>query len=199
MWAVLSVGNDIVCATGCVRVSFEPNVYKILFAAGDGLKGIGAANAAWALVVTLLLTLITYMAASAFESGALGRRQLRGLQYGWLSDLVDVAEVEGRFTTAFIVTTASHDGAALGYEGFLENLTVNSDKEITSVSLIDVSRFSLDIKEGRRTDVPGKLIPRLYLPRSSIQNVAFNVFEWDENLPPGQGSEESLPAVHGNP
>jgi hypothetical protein len=200
-WALLSAINDAWCASSasaCVTVSFEPNVYKTLFAAGETLAKLGATDAMWVLAATLLLTIGSYVVASGFEATAFGRRRLRGLQYGWLADLVELAEVEGRFTTAFVVTTATHDGVALGYEGFLENLSVNADKEITSLTLLDVSRFTLDIGEARRTDIDARLIPRLYIPRSSVQNVAFNVFELDDEVS-GQGWEESLPAVHGNP
>ena len=199
-WAFLSAVNDAWCeASECLTVSFEPNVYKTLFAAGDTLTKLSASDATWVLVATLLLTIGAYLIASGFETTSFGRERLRGLQYGWLADLVELAEVEGRFTTAFVVTTATHDGAALGYEGFLENLAVNADKEITSLTLLDVSRFTLNIKEARRTDIDARLIPRLYLPRSSIQNVAFNVFELGDEVTSGQAGEESLPAVHGNP
>lgn len=144
------------------------------------MERLTAGDAAWALVATLILTVSAFLAASMFADSEFGRSRLRGLQYGWLADLVELAEVEGRFTTAFVVTTAHHDGIILGYEGLLENLTVNSDKEITSVSLLDVSRFTLRIDEAKRTDVAGKPIPRLYLHRPSIQNVAFNVFEYSD-------------------
>jgi hypothetical protein len=199
IWAIASALNDGYCAShACIEVAFEPNVYRTVFQANENLDALNGDDAAWVLSLTLLLTGATYLVASWFVESTFGASRIRGVQYGWLADLVELTEVEGRFTTAFVVTTAQHSGVALGYEGLLENLTVNSDKEITSISLLDASRFTLKVDEGKRTDVAGKPIPRLYLHRSNVQNIAFNVFQFAEE-PAGQAGEESLPAVHGNP
>jgi hypothetical protein len=195
-----SAANDAFCASNaCINVAFQPNVYLTIFDAGESLSDLTAMDAAWALTVTFLLTLSTYFVASSWADTSWGRARLRGLQYGWLADLVDLAEIDGHFTTAFVVTTVQHNGMVLGYEGLLENLTVNSDKEITSLSLLDVTRFTLKVEDAKRSDVEGKPIPRLYLHRQSVQNVAFNVFQYVDEEPSGQLPEESLPAVHGNP
>ncbi|MGQ0531322.1 MAG: hypothetical protein ACT4OF_01350 [Caulobacteraceae bacterium] len=199
IWSVASALNDAHCAShACIPVAFEPNVYRTIFQANDNLDALSGDDAAWVLSVTLLLAGAMYLSASRFAESAFGASRVRGVQYGWLADLVELAEVDGRFTTAFVVTTAQHNGIALGYEGLLENLTVNSDKEITSISLLDASRFTLKVDEGKRNDIAGKPIPRLYLQRSNVLNIAFNVFQFAEE-PTGQGGKESLPAVHGNP
>jgi hypothetical protein len=200
VWSLISAANDAYSTLGLpfVTVDFEPNIYTtMLETTQTGGHAVGL-DAAAALSSMLLLSGIIYGSSSIALSTQWGRSMLRPVQYGWLSDFVSEVEPEGRYATAFILTPIEHDGVFLGYEGFIENISVNSDKEITAISLLEVNRFTVTISPNgvQRKDVPREAMPRLYLDRENIRNISLTIFE--EPLTPEQSPDDELfaqPAV----
>lgn len=162
-----------------LHTPFDPNIYHTIAFRTVPANAVGSADVAWTLFVLALLSGVTFALGSSFRAGRWGQTRLNGLLYGWLADLVEEAAGDDRFVTAFVLTTIGHDGTFVGYEGLLENLTVNADKEITSVSLLDATSFVLVVKpEGvSRVPVDRSPIPRIYFEQAEIQNIAFSVIE----------------------
>ena len=169
--------QDLACARlgNCMVIWFHPNAYAVLadfvFArrpipTPDGLAILGTL-----LVVTFAAFALTRLAAG-FQpiAGA-----LRGVLYGWLNE-VAVARSANEVILAHVLSDVQNDGSVVGYEGAVANLTVNAQKEITSVLLSDCILFYLLVtKHGverieTETDEP---IQQLYLDRDRIKNIAF--------------------------
>jgi hypothetical protein len=169
--------NDAVChATSfCIRVPFEPDPYHTLLRAGARHVEIDPPDLAVALASTLALSAAMFGFARPLAETETGRR----IRFGWMADLVESLEGKGRYTTAFVLSTVTAEGAFLGYEGLVENVAVNSEKEITSLTLLEVSRFIVKLKDGKleRFDVERQSIERLFIEKSQFYNVALTVFE----------------------
>jgi hypothetical protein len=163
-----------------VPVAFETNLYKTALATSLTHDPVSSADLAAFLVLTLALTTVSFLAAKWLASSAFGRQRLRNVWFGWLADLVDQAQPETRFVTVFVLSKVSHENLVMGYQGLLENLNVNADKEITSISLVECNVFTLQLGEGtaQRQLVPrAEPIPRMYFERTEISNMAFSVRE----------------------
>lgn len=132
-------------------------------------------DVAYALVAITALSIATYLTHLVLD-----RLQLvKALRYGWLAEFVELAAPEGRFSTAFVLTSVSNDGSHLGYEGLIENIAINSDREITSITLLDANRFVVHLKSDGvdRFDVDRSPIDRIFIERANIKNVALTVYE----------------------
>jgi hypothetical protein len=167
-----------------IAVPFQPNMYASMVAIG-GHTPVAGADIAGILVETTVLSLLVYRLAPLLLDKSATVRQLR---YGWLTDLIEQATPDNRYTTAFVLSSVQNDGVLLGYEGLVENLAFNSDKEIVAVTLLDVSRFAVHVgsKGVRRSDVRRELIPRLYIDKNNFKNVALTVYELDTEPGPAE-------------
>ena len=166
-----------------LTVDYDPNIYVDLLAAGKPgftLNGWGIFSFLASLVV---LCVGGFLVTLALMSNAAVEKRLSGLLYGWAADLVGQMREKDpkyvRVATAFVLTTIEHEGAMFGYEGMLQNMALNPDKEIISISLKDVTAFYVDMKPGefkRTVLTKTEGIPNIYLEKSQIQNVAFSVY-----------------------
>ncbi|MGC1304861.1 MAG: hypothetical protein WA840_21030 [Caulobacteraceae bacterium] len=131
------------------------------------------------LATCLLLSVCAFLEASALLRWKAVAEPFRRSAYGWLTDLVAQALEPNRYVTAFIVTDIRQDGAFLGCEGLLENMTIGPEKQITAILLSDCNAFLLRIGDTVTREVVHRpqQIPRLFIEGAHIQNVAFNVFE----------------------
>lgn len=184
-WAVMLAAQDAWTAAGLPhgRVPFEPNVYVEMLNAGRGDgPGVSGAEVALTLATLLGLSAAGYLATARLVTSRLVEGRLRTFLYGWAAHLIEqLREREAgyvRVATAFVLTKIDHDGLAFGYEGALRNMTLNADKEITSLTLSEVTAFYVKLEAGRfkRTVLAGaSRIPTLYLEKGDVRNIAFQI------------------------
>jgi len=181
IWATLAALQFWVCSgtRRCLAVPFDPNMYTAMLAVNEHSNAVTAVDVAISLLTIVIMSAIAFNLASFYAASAGGRGAMRNVLFGWLSDFVELAEPDGRYTTAFVLTSTEHDGAYLGYEGLVENLAVNSDREITAVTLIEVNRFVVCVTGDGvlRRDVDRPPLDRIYLDRANIKNIALTVYE----------------------
>jgi hypothetical protein len=92
-----------------------------------------------------------------------------------------------RMFAAFVLTTTAHDGVVLGYRGLVRSIALDADREIASLVLDEVNRFTLKLHEGGLTTSQhgdAERIPSVYLPRASIANAVITVLEVPPADPP---------------
>jgi hypothetical protein len=178
--------QDVFCSHGpCFRVEHEPNVYVVLFTAALTKSAPTApvtpyGRATGTEVVTILLTLVcltwlSFASARATVNRLAGKEAVKGMLYGWLSDLA-VGENDLEAVLAYVVSDVQEDGTVVGYEGVVANMTTNAEKEITSILLDSCEIFYLRVSQrgvSRRESTRDSDIGQLYLDRSHIKNVAF--------------------------
>jgi len=159
----------------CVNVGFDPNPYSLLF------SGETKATTFSSLRDTLLfgdlagLTVLSFVATRRLMALPQAARLLDQIFYDWLYD-VGNARARNEFILAYVLSTIESEGTVVGYEGPVGALTTNADKEITSLVLIDCKPFYLRVTRAgvqRRSVAGAPRIPRLYLDRDTIKNVAF--------------------------
>ncbi|MDT7935280.1 MAG: hypothetical protein RQ833_11875 [Sphingomonadaceae bacterium] len=138
----------------------------------------GTASVAGFLLFLSALTLASWIAGWAAHRLA----PAKGLLYGWLADMEDAVGGEGgRFVIAYVLSTIENDGVRLGYQGLLRNIILDSEREIRSLVLVDVDRFTHSLT--KRGQVITRAIERdplnlLKLEREDIANAVFEVFEF---------------------
>lgn len=188
-WAGLLALQEWWVRDGCfvLTVPFEPNLYVDLLRTGQSAPAnapaVGGADIAAALASLILLSVLGYVFTARIVTSSFADRNLRGFLYGWAGDLVDQIQVNEpghvRLVTAFVLTKTDHEGVAFGYEGLLRNMTLTSEKEISSISLSEVTAFYVKLEAGRfkRVVLPRTAgIPNLYMEKGEIRNVAFQIF-----------------------
>jgi hypothetical protein len=175
--AVATAANDLFCenSNGCFIVPFQPNIYTTLAAASEHAGPTAGIDVAIALLEIAALSLLMYLSHRILDR----MNVVRALRYGWLAEFVEQARPEGRFSTAFVLTSVRNDGAHLGYEGLIENIAVNSEREITAITLLDANRFVVNVTptDAVRTDIDRTPIDRIFLERANILNIALTVYE----------------------
>lgn len=176
--ALLFLAQDWACPAvrACLKVGFNPNAYSAIFnLAADKATPLPPAE-----IVEVLATLIAVTACAFFITQAIVRTEpaagaLKNILYGWLSG-VAIAAGEDQAVLAYVLSDVQEDGAVVGYEGVVANMTTNADKEITSILMIECETFYLHVAPKgvfRRTVARENPIPQLYLDRSRIKNIAF--------------------------
>jgi len=142
---------------------------------------------------TVAMVGFTFALALWFARSDAGRRMIDPLRYGWAADVLAKARTEGRFVTAFVLTSMESDGTFLGYEGVLEGLNLDAKKQIASISLRLAGRFLVSVSRRGvvRTSVRSDLIPQLYIDSTSIKNVAFNVFQLKDRMDANRAAVEA--------
>lgn len=194
--AVLLAANDIWAASNApsIGVPFDPNVYGYFLSRSPQNVDAGREAAALLLVFSALCT-----SAFLFTRHAV----IRATPNGWLhrflfgpwAQLVAQMRPEVGFLkhlAAYAVTdmeTEISDPTQcrkvwVGYEGEVESFTLNSEKQITSLTLRNSKAFLLGVN-GQRVDhdvvTRESAIPRLILEQSRTKNLALSpVFEPEE-------------------
>jgi hypothetical protein len=183
IWASVLAVQDVACTRlPCLRLPIDPDTYSAAMAAAEGHHGVSQGVVALFLVTCFLLTLASFAATRLIILSGLTER-FAVTAYGWQAGLVEQTSAPGRYVTAFVVTDMQKDGAFLGYEGLLEAMNLDTDEQIKTIVLLYCNAFLLHIgKTVRRTPIPREgAIPRLLIEGRHIQNVAFNVFEWEQD------------------
>lgn len=175
-------------ALGAVALAFAATIGRVQFdffaeaaATARGAPN-GARGMAVALGYLLALSVAGYLAARA----AYGFNWVRRSLYGWMADSIERSRRTDRYVSAYVLSAVTHDRVRLGYQGLVENVMLDSDREIESLVLLDVSRFTLRLSDHghvytRRHE--GDALPRLHLDHTQIGNIVFDVFDY---LPPSK-------------
>jgi hypothetical protein len=179
--ALAFVIQDLWCGlTGwCVQVAFDPNVYRVVFAAGRTAGMVtDLAILSWLLELAVagLLAglLVAWLARSEWV-----KNRWDAIDYGWLNPLVQEVRTRNAVILAFVVTKTSHDGASIAYEGMVQQLALDDDQTIRMLVLGRVDRFLVRItgKGVERVDDTHQPIAQMQLHLEEIANVALKVIE----------------------
>lgn len=180
--------------TGLWWPTADPNPYYLAWrlAGADGLATSSAF--AWILSLLSLLSLATYGFTRWIMRGRLGRSDLVGAAlYGWFWQIE-----KSRGAYAYVLTQFEGDNGAVGYQGALESVTLDADKQVSSLVLADAELFSIKVvDDGRvvRTPTPradNKL--RVLLTRAEIRNIAYTPIVYYDDVQPGELAEEESAA-----
>lgn len=177
--------------------TLDPNPYyqAIHLARGDGLAT--SASFAWVLSLLSLLCLGTFLVTRAIMNSRTGRSELiGGALYGWFWQ---IEKAQGAY--AYVLTQFETEHGTVGYQGFLEYVTLDADKQISSLVLTRAEPFSLTVRENRqvqRTPTPRvdrKL--RVLLTKAEIKNIAYTPLVLEEDLDDevedsGDGGEDPI-------
>ncbi len=189
--------------TGWWWPTADPNPYYLAWRL-TGADGLATTSAfAWILGLLTLLSAVTYGATRLVMRSPLGRSDLVGAAlYGWFWQ---IEKTRGAY--AYVLTQFEGDNGAVGYQGALESVTLDADKQISSLVLADAEPFSIKVDaDGKvvRTASPradNKL--RVLLIRAEIRNIVYTpiVYEGDvspEEILGGDGARTATPASDPN-
>ena len=150
----------------------HPNPYVVTLSLDQAPDRYREFGVFWALANLSALSAATFVATRLFIDWQLrSASRIRGALYGWLSE---ATVAEGAI--AYVVTNLELDGAAVGYEGVLEYMTLDSSKQIVSLVLIDCELFTLVAKGGivhRVRNPRDEPLENIVLARDAIRNIAF--------------------------
>lgn len=163
----------------CWRLSFDPNVYRVILTGGHA----GRMPGDWAFLSWFVSLLLPAIIVGAITWWASGWRRVRDLRetatFGWLKRWVDLARPANSFIIAYVVTTLEHDGAHVAYEGIVENIALDDNRAITMLVLSRCDRFLVRVSADRVERIEGDHapIPLIQLEARNFINVALEVFE----------------------
>lgn len=105
-------------------------------------------------------------------------RAFSGSLYGWAAQILEEATTPAHVINAFILSDVESGGTYLGYEGVLTDLRMNGDGEITSVTIRQCERFTIEISNGKvvRSPLKRPVIPYFVIEADNIKNIALNVY-----------------------
>lgn len=184
VWATILFVQDLLTEqAGGLSVPFNPNAYAALAATGHETAAaeISGGDIAAILLHLLFLSAAGYLLAIWAVTSRWAEVHISPFLYGWAAEVVRQVKEPGyvHLVTAFVLTSIDGEETAFGYEGLLQNMTLSSDKEITSITLTQVTAFFVELKAGefKRRALPNTSgIPNLYIPKDQIRNVSFTVF-----------------------
>ncbi|SDA33347.1 hypothetical protein [Sphingomonas sp. NFR15] len=169
----------------CVRLSFDPNVYRVILTNGRS----AGVPSDWAFLCWFVSLATPALITGALAYLASGWKMVRDMReaatFGWLKRWVDLARPSNSFIIAYVVTTLEHQGANVAYEGIVENIALDDNKAIAMLVLSSCDRFLVRITSARveRIDSDHAPIPLIQLEAKQFVNVALEVFE-DIETPP---------------
>ena len=163
----------------CVRVSFDPNVYRLIFegVARDG-PVTDLAIFAWFMELALVGVGTGFLTFSAGNSN-LVKDRWDALEFGWLSPAVRQVKDGQAVIIAYVVTKTEFQGSSLAYEGIVQQLTMDDDQIIAMLVLRNVDRFLVQITGAgmQRVYEDHDPIAQMQFHLAEIANVALEVVE----------------------
>ena len=172
-WSVLYGLGEL--AAGVLHLGWtlpNPNPYLDALKLASGADHHKSLALPWILINLAALTGATFLATQGLLGWSLQRHALvRNALYGWLAE---ATAVEGAI--GYVVTNLELDGAAVGYEGILDYVTLDSSKQVVSLVLSDCELFTLVAKGGMVHRVPNPRqtsLENIVLHREAIRNMAF--------------------------
>jgi hypothetical protein len=174
--ALVFLTQDLACSHGwpCLRVAFEPNLYATLFSMAQTRASVTGAQAASVLGALIVLTGASFVTTRQIVATSTTSKALKNVLYGWLSEIAVAGINEA--VLAYVLSDVQDNGTIVGYEGAVANMTINADKEVTSILLTSCETFYLRVTAAgvvRRKALQTSTIPQLYLDQSRIKNIAF--------------------------
>jgi len=175
-WSALLVLNGVL--PHYIRLpAFDP--YRLLFTATG--QQVGGAE-----MFAGMAGLVCACAAGGIfgRIAAAGTWEWRGrFLFGWLYPIIEKASPAENYINAYVVTKIENGSDTLGYEGTVENLVLDEQRQIVGVTLINVATFYLRMnKDGIRRINAKSNLPHLVLRASDYHNVALVVIR-DESVP----------------
>ena len=172
-WTALYGLGELVAAAAHLGWTLpHPNPYLAalkLATDDDRAKNLGLL---WTLANLSALTVLSFVATRLLIGWQLqSHGVVRNALYGWMAE---ATAVEGAI--GYVVTNLELDGAAIGYEGVLDYVTLDSSKQIVSLILTDCELFTLVAKGGivhRVANSRQKPLENIVLSRDAIRNMAF--------------------------
>jgi hypothetical protein len=150
----------------------HPNPYLDALKLASSTDPARSLSLPWILINLAALTSATFVATQGLVGWGLERHGVvRNALYGWLAE---ATAVEGAI--GYVVTNLELDGAAIGYEGILDYVTLDSSKQVVSLVLSDCELFTLVAKGGlvHRVANPREApLQNIVLHREVIRNMAF--------------------------
>ncbi len=186
---ILFAVQDLACAhERCFAIGFDPDAYATLarLLARDHPE-IRSATILYELLSLLVLCAISFRLAEVWTTRDLrrgDRSYVAALRYRWLGPYVrDVRGREGAIT-AYVLTKMRHDGMAIGYRGIVNEVSLDAEGELNSITLFAVERFGLMLgmtgAPEQRTLVLSGLLGLVHIPGREIENVALTAFSLTE-------------------
>jgi hypothetical protein len=184
VWALVCVADAAWVSAG-LPAFFPPtpNAYDVLLGAMIERRSSGPGGIAIFLATSSLLTAMNFLLTAWIADWGPARPLCRSLVYGWLSGLEAATADDEQFVLAYVVTDIREGLLSLGYQGSVNYMTVNADKQITAIVLEEARAFYLKMEEKAVTHIP---IPRdtplaqLYLEGPQIKNIAFEVYALED-------------------
>lgn len=161
----------------CIEVSYDPNVYRALLRGTKSTTAVSdVAFEVW-LLAMLLVGVVTGALGYVLIQRETVRKWIDPLTFGWLNPAVQAVKAGDAFVVAYVLTKTSHEGAAVAYEGIVQQLGLDEDQSIKLVILSEVDRFVVSISpEGiERKDVEASSIQQLHITAAEIANIALEV------------------------
>ena len=158
----------------CFHTSWEPNPYKTLLIVSRGGGARSPEQIASVLMMLAILTGLAMLVAGLAANAVTRFKPIHGLLFGWLADVA--AADDDEVIVAYVLSDVEADGTVVGYAGAVDNLAINSDKEVTYILLSDCELFYLRVDARgvrQRTPLGADPLPQLYLERARIKNIAF--------------------------
>lgn len=189
LWSALLAAPALV---GGAPVGRRWNTYLELRALSEPAQDVAGAE-----IAVFLLSLVA-LSLMGFWMGRLtfGLRTVQRALFGWLwpfvSELLEDGRSGGRLLAAYVLAQPAHDGVQLGYRGIVERVELDSERQIASLLLREVSRFTLTLHAGGVTTTNTSsrtVLPRLLLERSGIANIVLSVL----NVAPNAAGQERPP------
>ena len=161
----------------CFAIGFDPSVYRALLRGGASARAAPDFALELWLLVTLLIGVLTGMAAYWMVQRDAVTGKTDPITFGWLNAAVQAVKKGDAFVVAYVLTKTSHEGLTVAYEGTVQQLALDEDQSIKLVVLNDVDRFLLRISDKglERVDAPSTPINQLQIPVGEIANVALEI------------------------
>lgn len=161
----------------CLDVGFEPDGYARLAAIMRG-GGFRSASLFYELFWVGALCVAAFHLTRALATWDLRRGErsyLAAFVYRWLAPILGPARLGDAWVTGYVLTKMRHEGFAIGYRGVLSEVSLNSDGELSSITLAYVERFGLRLAPAagaeKSTVTMSGLLGAVHIPGHEIENV----------------------------
>ena len=162
------------------HLNHSPNPYEMALQLTADPKSVSGSAISYLLFWTAVIPIIATLLAWGTSYLFLRQRSIASFFYGWMEPIVRQAAPDENWVVAFVVTRITIGDHLVGYEGTVKEVTIDPDKQLTSITLVDVERFLLG-RQGRslRRQTPLESVPKietLHIPSDRIENTAFTTF-----------------------
>ncbi|MBS87866.1 MAG: hypothetical protein KKB67_09795 [Alphaproteobacteria bacterium] len=142
------------------------------------VKGDNAIDLAWAFLSGLLLLSLLAALIGLMVGRAAIKWMDKSLIYGPIADVIESANGDDKFITAYVISKMSEGTRFVGYQGTVDSLFRDDDRFPTKVVLKDVVPFYLELGDDSPVRKEAKqVIDWLVMTADDWHNIAFRVFQ----------------------